>query len=476
MTLLQMSLMGGMMVLAFALLRLAAGKYLPRRAFLWMWTAAVCRLLLPVKIGSRWSVFQLLSMPAQTTAPSAGSPTGQITGTVVDKIPPVEITYAVSRWETVWLAGVVLLTIYLASAWLYWQIRFRCAVPLGENCWQEEFPLRRSLAVREMEGLRTPLTCGILRPVILLPAGQGEADAEQLRCILTHEYVHIRRFDALRKLFLAIVLIVHWFNPAVWLLFHLASRDMELYCDEQALCLLGEQRRKIYALTLLMTAEQGRAEIPLCNFFGKTMIEERIVMMKEKNHITVFAAVLAVLLLVGVTTAFATTAAEPDSDEQYRVSAGLDEAPYQGSTETGEEIVAVGEPLAAQPNTLVWPVEGADTITVPFGRENPITGVKLDHITIAGERGADIFAAAGGTVTSTGFRNDWGNYLEIDHGDGLVTFYTHCDEVFAAIDDNVEQGEVVASLGQTGMATGPCLGFYVSSNGVPVEPVEWFGQ
>jgi len=325
----------------------------------------------------------------------------------------------------------------------------------------------RSMEIRELEGLHTPLTYGVVHPVILLPAGQMAGDREQLRCILAHEYVHIRRFDALRKLVLAAVITIHWFNPAVWLLFRLASRDMELLCDEQALSYLGEERRKIYALTLLNTAAEKTERIPLCSFFGKPMIEERILMMKQKKNAAVLAGILAVSLLIGVTTAFATTAEEASVGKTH-IAAGLDEAPYQGNTEAGET-------METKPNTFVWPVEGPAAITAPFGKENPVTGVKLDHITISGERGADIYAAAGGTVTDTGFRSDWGNYLEIDHGGGLTTCYTHCDEVFAAVDDWVEQGEVIASLGQTGVATGTCLGFYVCSNGVPVA-MEWFEQ
>ena len=60
MTLLQMSVMGGLMVLAFALLRHVLSGVLPRRAFLWMWTVSVGRLLLPVRIPFGWSVFRLL--------------------------------------------------------------------------------------------------------------------------------------------------------------------------------------------------------------------------------------------------------------------------------------------------------------------------------------------------------------------------------------------------------------------------------
>ena len=182
--------------------------------------------------------------------------------------------------------------------------------------------------------------------------------------------------------------------------------------------------------------------------------------MKEKKKVTVLTAVLSVLLLVGVTTAFATTAEEP---------------PYQGTTEAVDVLPpAVAEPIPVERGKLVWPAEDCNVVSAPFGWENPVTGAKLDHITIAGSRGANVLAAAAGTVADAAFQSNRGNYVEIDHGNGLVTMYTHCDDVFVSIGSTVEQGEVIAAMGQSGSATGPCLGFYLANGNETVDPMEWF--
>jgi len=463
MTLGQMSMMGAAMVLAFALLRLAGGKHLPRRAFIWMWTAAAARFLLPIRVYSGWGVF---SFSENLDGVAAGKgvvpipPSGN-GGAIV----PVEqgnaIMVAPSVWPVIYIAGAVIISGYLLLLAWHWRKKFRRAVPVEAEV---DYPLRRPLEIRELEGLRTPLTFGVLRPVIVLEAGQAAGEKEQLCCILTHEYVHIRRFDALRKLVFLAVAVMHWFNPAAWLLMRLASRDMELLCDELSLELLGEQRRKTYALTLLSAAERSAERIPLCSFFGKSMIEERILMMKEKKKLTAMSVMLAVVLLLGVTTAFATTGKN---------------FPEQGTAEAVDEtehITVTGSVADTAEKTLVWPAEGCDKVSCPFGREHPITGVKTDHITIAGDQGANILAAAGGIISKSGWRNDWGNYLEIDHGDGLMSFYTHLQECFVEQGAAVEQGQIIAILGQSGDATGPCLGFYVSINGVCADPLSYFPE
>ena len=80
--------------------------------------------------------------------------------------------------------------------------------------------------------ISSPLTYGILHPVILLPRQNLSLPQETLDCILTHEYVHIRRFDCLLKLLLTAALCLHWLNPLVWVMYLLANRDIELCCDE----------------------------------------------------------------------------------------------------------------------------------------------------------------------------------------------------------------------------------------------------
>lgn len=126
---------------------------------------------------------------------------------------------------------------------------------------------------------------------------------------------------------------------------------------------------------------------------------------------------------------------------------------------------------------LAWPVAGSSTVSLSnaYGsRETPGGAIFHAGIDIPGERGLAITAAAGGTVTETGFDETLGNYLILDHGEGLTTLYGQCQEVTVHSGDSVEAGTVVALLGSTGMSTGPHLHFEVREEGVAQNPVAYF--
>ncbi len=88
------------------------------------------------------------------------------------------------------------------------------------------------MEIRQSDRIAALLTYGVLRPVVLIPKQTDWTDETRLKVILTHEFVHIRRFDTLTKLLLAAALCIHWFNPFVWVMYVLANRDIELSCDE----------------------------------------------------------------------------------------------------------------------------------------------------------------------------------------------------------------------------------------------------
>ncbi|WP_298031497.1 M23 family metallopeptidase [uncultured Dysosmobacter sp.] len=146
-----------------------------------------------------------------------------------------------------------------------------------------------------------------------------------------------------------------------------------------------------------------------------------------------------------------------------------------------------------------WPVQGSRTVSRsnPFGRreiavdnepdpEEPIDREQLEAqlekmrfhsgIDIPAPEGEVILAAADGTVTETGFDASHGNYLVIDHGDGLQTLYAHCRNVDVQEGDPVKAGEMLGAVGKTGMATGPHLHFEVRQDGEIQNPVAYFDK
>ena len=112
-------------------------------------------------------------------------------------------------------------------------------------------------------------------------------------------------------------------------------------------------------------------------------------------------------------------------------------------------------------------------ISSGFGfRIDPFTGAGAFHpgLDFRGPVGAPIFSAARGTISFVGQRSGYGNCIEIDHGNGLVTRYAHMSGFRTALGKAVQPGEVIGLIGSTGRSTGPHLHFEVRINDRPVNP------
>lgn len=124
--------------------------------------------------------------------------------------------------------------------------------------------------------------------------------------------------------------------------------------------------------------------------------------------------------------------------------------------------------------TFTNPCPDYNRISDPYGeRTHPVTGKVRTHngVDLAADEGADILAAADGTVFMTGFDAEMGNYVVLWHvQSGQMTYYEHCKTVEVEQGQKVAQGEKIATVGQTGKATGPCLHFAVSSETNWEEP------
>ena len=127
--------------------------------------------------------------------------------------------------------------------------------------------------------------------------------------------------------------------------------------------------------------------------------------------------------------------------------------------------------------TLIWPTPSCTTTNSAYGyRVHPIYGTVKFH---AGEDipagyGAEILAAASGTVVTAGWVSGYGNYTVIDHGGGLMTAYGHQSSFAVSVGDVVTQGQVIGYVGSTGNSTGPHLHFEVYVNGATVDPKSYF--
>lgn len=94
-------------------------------------------------------------------------------------------------------------------------------------------------------------------------------------------------------------------------------------------------------------------------------------------------------------------------------------------------------------------------------------------IDVTAPAGTPIYAADGGTVIYSGWMSGYGNLIQIDHGNGYVTYYAHCTELYVPVGTKVAQGDLIAAVGSTGNSTGNHLHFEVRNNGAVCNPLEY---
>ena len=332
MKILQMSLAGGVMILVITVIRALAIERLPKKTFLALWAAALARLLAPVSLPSALSIYSLLARRAPAAAEWTAVPALPDLPVAAETAAAAAVQQTASApaaqapvWTIVWAVGAAVCAVVFAVAYGRCCREFRASFPVESEVtrrWLQSHPLRRTIAIRQSGRISSPLTFGVLRPVILMPKKTDWTDETALRYVLEHEFVHIQRFDVLSKLLLIAAVCVHRFNPLVWVMYVLANRDLELSCDETVLRRFGGDVRAAYARVLIRMEAARGGFAPLCNHFGKNAIEERITAIMKTKRITIVSLGLAALLVAGTVTVFATSAKsgtsgtplQPDTD------------------------------------------------------------------------------------------------------------------------------------------------------------------
>ena len=392
MNLLELTLQGGVLIGAILLLRLLGRYRLPGWTFRILWGIALARLLIPVALPFPWNVYAGLE---RLLSPEAAQPIPSESGALVQAFPVPPVSDLPGRdmpsapqepawsgtaqtapmeipWPAIlWLAGAVLLAVAFVVSYRRSVAVFRTALPLTHpaiNRWRQCYPVLRGVPIRRCDRIRSPLTYGLVRPVILLPKGV-DCDQEEVGYILLHEGTHIKHGDAWWKLFLAAALCVHWFNPLVWCMYVWANRDLERYCDESVVRRCGLEARSEYALTLLKWEARRGGLLPLCSNFGTPILKERVVFIMKLKKQSAAAIALALVLVTGTTVAFATSPA-PEMAGKASVS-----------QETQNQTPDTASPDAAKPNTIIAAAGVKPELDSPKTAVNAPAPIQIDEAT-----------------------------------------------------------------------------------------------
>jgi beta-lactamase regulating signal transducer with metallopeptidase domain len=312
-------------------------------------------------------------------------------------------------FRTVWLAGVFLLLAQLAvdlrrlyrtrREGLLWMESHELMQWLASEC-----GIRRKVEVLLHEGIPGPLTCGIWRPVILLPDEACEWNEADLRRALVHELEHVRRGDWAIQLAARATCILYWFHPLVWVALRRLSLEAERAADD---AVVRSSEHTEYAEQLVSLAgrlSKARTQ-PALGMANRSNLSARISALLDDSQRrgragwrpTAIALIVASLVVLAI----APVRAAPQSRKQHAASA---QAPGSQSNTTG------GRVASALDRELVRAAEDGDisgidellragaNVNCTILASSPLIGAaregRLDAVRLLLDRGADPNLAA----------------------------------------------------------------------------------
>lgn len=303
---LNMSLTGGITVLAVFLIRLII-KRAPKLFSYILWAAVLFRLLCPVSFSSVISVMGVLNVPEPNRGmmeyipenigimeqPYVNLPIDTMENTVNGSLPAAAAENSVNPMQIIifvgaciWVVGIAIMLIYGVVTYIKLMRRLRTAVNDSDNIFYAS-------------NISMPFVCGIIRPRIYLPATIGE---EEKQYILLHEQIHIKRCDHIWRIVSFFALCLHWFNPFVWFAFFASGKDMEMSCDEAVIRKIGDGVKKEYSISLLSLASGQRTVpgIPLAFGEGETGSRIKNILHYNKPAKIALGVVVAVCAVAAV--------------------------------------------------------------------------------------------------------------------------------------------------------------------------------
>ncbi len=501
--LLAMSIAGSVVIGLMLLLRPVTAKIFPAKWQYGIGKIAIAFFLLPVSLIVGKVSFVLPKTTITPRLPS-GTPPMAIPEALqpnsfvdaVDTLMEKHLPAAMEKHLSLEVMGAVLL-IWFLGAMVFAGWHFYCYRRFSKRLLENSIPIPEDTAAALLSSrkaalgvhgdvklmlnhkITSPMLVGLRRPMILLPTSSIlETD---LKLILTHELMHLKRKDLWVKVLALIAGTLHWFNPFV----HVLRKDVsiwgELSCDEALASEMSHEERKHYGEAILNTLDNHSGMntafySPLCE--SKKHIKRRLIRImnvkKTKKSITVLA-VAAILAIGGIGLALAASSTGNDINNVIDTSS------------TGNDIDNVINVSADNQNDsnidmkYLWPVTGYNHITAAYGNHmQPVKQEMMFHngIDIPAPEGTPVLTADKGTVAEIGDNETDGNYVILNHGGGIQTFYS---KLFGfaeglADGDTVQQGDVIGYVGSTGEATSPHLHFRLIIDGEYTDPTSAFAS
>lgn len=342
-TFLEISLTASVMLLIVMAVRVLFSKRMSPAVVVALWGLVLLRLCVPFTIESPLHIGSLFPPPIeQTVAVDAGiqSPTPSFQPNISANFAPPDSGQmskaetaapvmekavsipAIPWWSVlagVWLTGAAAVLTVTFIQGIAFRHRIKgyqkvCAEPVCGliSRHKQMLRLKRAVIAVECDDLSAPAVFGFFKPVILLPRKFLKMDSQTLSCILLHELCHIKRRDVLKCYAWLVVKALHWFNPLVWLAFHMVKDDIELCCDDAVTRRLEPDSRYAYTQALIdvfrMAKQSEPRPVTVSLFESRAKLTHRVKrMLKPERRLkstVVISAVLAIVMAIaGFTTA-----------------------------------------------------------------------------------------------------------------------------------------------------------------------------
>ncbi len=335
-----MSISASWIVLAILLLRVLLKKA-PKWIMVILWGIVGIRLICPFSIESVMSLIpsaETISpaiMMDRTPEINTGFPgfnnvvnpviSGSLAPDPVASANPLQIW--IPLLGVVWIMGIILMLAYTVVS--YWCVKRKIgtAVLLRDNIFQSERVV-------------SPFVLGIIKPKIYVPFHMNERDMSH---VIAHEQAHIRRKDHWWKPLGFLLLIIHWFNPLMWLGYVLLCRDIELACDEKVIKDLNTDQKADYSQALL-TCSVNRRMIAACPLaFGEVGVKDRVKSVLNYKKPSFWIVVVGIVVSVAIAVCFLTNPASNRLKNIEKLTLNyVTEVPISVFISDGETYKAVG--------------------------------------------------------------------------------------------------------------------------------------
>lgn len=255
-------------VLAVLVLRLCLKKA-PKWINCVLWGVVGLRLVLPFSIKSALSLIPSAEVLPQdiasTQTPVIHSgivPVDKAVNPMImeDPVPLGTMQAVLEILTVVWLAGMAVMALYAAISSLGLYRSVRASVRYRDN-------------IYFCDDVESPFILGVFLPRVYLPSGLSGA---QMAAVIAHESAHLKRRDHWWKPLGYLLLMVYWFNPAVWVAYILLCRDIELACDEKVIKTMDAGAKKAYSQALLECSCNRRSVLACPLAFGEVSVKDRI--------------------------------------------------------------------------------------------------------------------------------------------------------------------------------------------------------